>query len=450
MLDRDVWIHRVQDGAPPTPSPTTSRPGQLRWLQGSGGPDAVWDAYEAPSGIGLPAWVQEAGSLGWAETREILLGLVSELEARRKEGRLPTTLSVHHVWVDAAGQAKLLDFPASRAAGEPCFVPADWRLFLNQLLLFGLEGHIVADRELGQRLPRAPLPPHAREVLQSLCGRGEGSLDALREALLAQASRPAAVDGARRGASLALSAFLPALGLGLALVFFLFAGPAIELCEVPHLLREWKTTAAQPEAHTDAARRDAVGRLLSRAGLDLEETLHLRVSEGVSAARLVHLLLARAVASRLSIDQAESLRRVREAYPSPNERDVFEARVLVKPEWTAGRFAVLVVGFWNGALAITALVLSFLFRGGLSLSILDMTVQTRAGAPASRARCVSRACVAWSPVLIGLSLFVVPPSFEAPVVLGGLLVSALGTIHAARHADAGIQDLVCGTRLVPR
>ena len=92
------------------PEQATSRPGRLRWLQGVGDSGDSWQAYGAPEGVGLRAWAEADGPLGWSELCQVLIGVCQEIDAdghaEEWRGRSPD-----HVWVDAAGSAKLLPFP---------------------------------------------------------------------------------------------------------------------------------------------------------------------------------------------------------------------------------------------------------------------------------------------------------------------------------------------------
>lgn len=163
LLKRQVWIHWIKDPerAKPISAQALYRPGRLRWLTGSRRAGNYWDAYEAASGASLREWVTRKGRLSWKEMRAVLLGLAAALEHSS-----PEPLSVDHIWIDADGQARLLDFPAA-AVTEPVLVDGAEKL-LQHVALFGLQGRVVAADHLVGEVPRVPLPEHARLILEEM------------------------------------------------------------------------------------------------------------------------------------------------------------------------------------------------------------------------------------------------------------------------------------------
>ncbi len=102
--------------------------------------------------------------------------------------------------------------------------------------------------------------------------------------------------------------------------------------------------------------------------------------------------------------------------------------------------------------AIPALAMALLFRGGLVLRAAGVAIVGSDGARASRLRVFWRSVVTWSPLLLGV-LLVVPL-----VLLIGPFPSAvlwcvvhLGlTIWSLAPKQRGLQDRLAGTWLVPR
>ena len=108
ILRRDVWIHQVSPGDPPTSATRrdVSRIGRLHWLAGQRGPDEHWDAFEAPSGRPLLAAREP---VDWPTLRMWLMDVADELVAAEGDGTLPE-VSLAQVWLRDDGHVALLDF----------------------------------------------------------------------------------------------------------------------------------------------------------------------------------------------------------------------------------------------------------------------------------------------------------------------------------------------------
>lgn len=188
ILERDVWIHAFGDAtqAAAVGRLASTSPGRLAWLQGSRQPADVWDAYGPPSGTALISLVTRKKKLSWALTRRLLLSLSEEIKAQMGQGWLPRPMSLDHIWLDASGNAKLLDFPApvDPADGideKGIQLDADnWKAFLHQLLLFAMEGKAIPLDRLDSRFPRAPLPETAKPLIQTIC-KPQTNSDSLEE-----------------------------------------------------------------------------------------------------------------------------------------------------------------------------------------------------------------------------------------------------------------------------
>jgi hypothetical protein len=116
--------------------------------------------------------------------------------------------------------------------------------------------------------------------------------------------------------------------------------------------------------------------------------------------------------------------------------------------------------------------------GGITFSLTGFAVRTSDGLPASRIRCAVRSIAAWAITLLGFSMYMMivpilmersggslgggpgkPPSlgaemFYAMMVNCGaallMLIALFGIIYAIARPQRGIQDLIAGTRLVPK
>ena len=216
-LDRPVWI--LDHPSRPTEHWEVNRPGRLRRLLRGEDAGRSWEAFEAPEGVSLQRLVATRGKLSWQEMSHLLSTLVEELRTGLERGDLPERISVAHLWVDASGHLRLLDFPLRHhRTGEASedAASSEWRVLLHQLLLLGLEGRLVRLADLNALIPRLPLPEHVRELVVRVCDReGEPpSLAWLHERLHDSAAKPTRVTRRQRGMALAMSVLpilLPAL-----------------------------------------------------------------------------------------------------------------------------------------------------------------------------------------------------------------------------------------------
>jgi len=220
-LGRPVWIRA--HAARPTDHWDVNRAGRLRRLLRKEEEGRSWEAFEAPDGAGLARRVEARGTLSWEEMCRLLPTLVEELRTGCERGDLPERISLDHLWADASGQLRLLDFPLrDQRTGEASedVASSDWGVLLHQLLLLGLEGRVVRLADLAGQLPRLPLPEHARELVARVCDRvGEPpSLAWLHDQLSESATKPARVTRSQRGMALAMSV-LPVLFLALMVAF---------------------------------------------------------------------------------------------------------------------------------------------------------------------------------------------------------------------------------------
>jgi uncharacterized RDD family membrane protein YckC len=114
-LQRMIWIQRqaLRTNPPHRLRCELARKGRLRWLGGRLEKGVRWDAYEAPSGKPLAAFLQ--GPQPWISVRHWLGELAEELSAAQNDGNPAIDYKLDRVWITDWNQAILLDFPAPGA-----------------------------------------------------------------------------------------------------------------------------------------------------------------------------------------------------------------------------------------------------------------------------------------------------------------------------------------------
>lgn len=114
-LDREVWLYSNFGLASEDPEAQQhreelSRPGRLRLLHTSQGEEDLC-VFEAIRGAPLLHSLRTRRNLQWQMVRGILCDLANELVHAIDDGTLPDGLHPEQVWVNEAGEMKLLDAP---------------------------------------------------------------------------------------------------------------------------------------------------------------------------------------------------------------------------------------------------------------------------------------------------------------------------------------------------
>jgi uncharacterized RDD family membrane protein YckC len=442
-LRRAVWVHTF--GAElVVPSPlelAILSPHRLRWLQGTRTDGGGWDAYEAPAGTTLRAWIESRGTLSWAELRGVLAGAA----AAAASAEIP--LSIDHLWIDVTGTAKGLDFP-TRLNAEPAAAATGWRAFLLHVARLSLESH--DEDPTAMKPPHVPLPESARRLLARLAG-DEPAFESPAQfaaALAERAGDRTQVSRRQRLATLAGPLFAVGMGLLLAVpLWFLDFSTRLHREQHDDLEQVW---AASREA--DAVRREARLKLISRRWTQANENF-------------------RGFGVLPSVDEAVRL------YPNVTWLEAQRARRLLglpielPGEYALGPIlrALAYATFPLAFIAPAGLALAAFLRGGLAFSMMDVAVQRSDGMPAGRWRCLARASVAWGPALVmawwlgvlryplallerETALRSIHAVVDGPSLLAaapGLLMIA-GAVIALWRPDRGLPDAIAGTHLVPR
>ncbi|MGO9107753.1 MAG: protein kinase domain-containing protein [Thermoguttaceae bacterium] len=179
QLGRAVWIWLRPQSEPALGEThrALNRTTRVRWLACGVHRREQWDAFLAPSGCPLPALVVRNGRLSWAEFRPILEHLTDELHESCLDNSLPQSLSLEQLWLSPKGQVQLLE-TSNAAVCEPqtCLDATNDQRRAMALLAaaaaLALEGK---PRPSGcpAREIQAPIPLHARKLLNGLLLKGE-------------------------------------------------------------------------------------------------------------------------------------------------------------------------------------------------------------------------------------------------------------------------------------
>jgi uncharacterized RDD family membrane protein YckC len=470
-LRRKVWIRRISPGSPPVAVSlrNLARPGRLRWLNGRRSPEEAWDAYEAGPGKSLSSVIEKRQP--WSRVRFWLFDLAEETAAASKDDTLPGVLDLDRVWITSEGRAKLLDFPAPTGGEQrtppirsDSDLPVSPQLFLSQVAVAALEGHPVTAKDARPGSVAVPLPPHARHLLGELqAGLGPG--------LLAERLKPvlhkfAAVSPKRRLAAIAGCLAFPLLAgaLCIALVMGItsYARLHADSIALAQCLNHLNRAQAKPESGNDLTTADPTQQAFE---IYIAGRFRQMITNPATWTSLVGATISR--------DQRTTAEQLIATHPAPSEAEFQKSAEVVQPflkgQWPhdlenlRGKLAkpkiLIPAAAWILVMcsAVPSLIAALLFRGGLVLRALGLTIVRNDGESASRFRIFWRSLVAWSPLLI-LTLIVSRsiPMLEGLSLEQAILMSngaILGTgvlLWAALLPERGLHDRVAGTCLIPR
>lgn len=482
-LERSVAIWLRPGTEPPLTEArrAITRATRPRWLGAGNLDDQRWDAFVAGAGCPLTDLVAEAGPLSWADARFFLEQLTSELAASVREGTLPLQLSLQQLWVLPNRGVQLLDVLFEDSTPEPGLSDDDRALALMQrtaVLLLEPDG---TNDPRPEGPLRAPLPRHARDMLQRFFGQGRAyaSVAEFQEALQATRMEATEITRPRRLAHLAMQACLLAIGIAgmlgtsMFLVFGYLIPSGAVVREGPRIQREleraelsaWLAaeTAMRPELRmTDTALAAADARLNSQ----LEESLqHQRANR---AARFE----SASAFTRQNVEAVERSIEIQEGRPghgpawTDRPEDFRRAATVVlefeqdypEVEGVLRGVMLVMVGFWP----IVWVFWAFLFRGGISYRILGIALVRADGRPAGRFQSAWRALLVWGPftAVAAASLWFTAAYLAGggneQLVLGQLfwwaaLALLLAYVGLAIWLPArSIHDRLSGVYLVPR
>jgi hypothetical protein len=262
-LKRDVWIVVQPSDSEPLPHARRelARPARLRWLTGARTERWTWDAYLAPKGRPLTEVVRRVGAFDWADTRHILEILGEELDEAGRDGTIPRRLVPEQVWLQPDGAIQLIDAPLHPGRDRP--EPAEPAAFLGRVARLALDnttGDLLARRPI-----RAPVPKHARPLLDRLTSDGSGgrvgSISKIRQELEETRNLPTHVNLAAR--LIAVWTFLASSASLITIVLLIVT----LFMENPIEVREFAGSRHGPAFLHDPAGARHLGRLIVYAAL---------------------------------------------------------------------------------------------------------------------------------------------------------------------------------------
>jgi hypothetical protein len=359
--------------------------------------------------------------------------------------------SLDRVWVDEAGQGRLLEFPLRDPSAADCaesFPAEAWRPFLTQLVLLGLEGKRVPAAELPGKRPRVPLAEGARAVVDGLCGEpGAASLGELARRLEAVAGQLPEVNVARRGVALAIAGTAPGFGILVALMMVMWGAPFTELVGLSMTLGRWRALTEGRAGGPDSARQEALERLMAH----YYSRMRARAQSSSGGNPMAENMNARYQLARLGPGDLQVLETMAARHPqlSREELAATARAARVSPMSSAEMGAVMLLVF-AGPAAVAGVLLAFATRGGLALRLAGIAVQRHDGSAASRWRCLGRGLLVWLPFLVPGLVFMLGRRWLLGLAAATVVVTAAAALYALLHPARGLQDRLAGTHLVPR
>ncbi len=471
-LLRKVWIRKTAAPVPPVAESIRNqgRPGRVRWLSGKRDSAENWDAYEYLSGQPLALMLDQAQP--WELVRYWLADLSEELNAALKNDTLPEVLSLERIWITAGNRAKLLDFRAPLVAEQSASPRSDdddeskfaaARRFLNQVAIAALEGRHASPSEANQHRAAAPVPLHARTVLDRLPTCPSPSLPA--EAFKPMLQMAARISRLRRFGLVLGSVAVPALFA----VMFSFVGlfyhqwqqSQPEVATLRHCLFRLQLLEENSSSLTETQeeqRRD----LGIYIATQLRETFLDERAMSTAAARALILPEQRAIAEEAmatyeDVSQMEIENSMDRMRPILAEPRTITAGILPKFLTLPVLMAIIVGEMLLVFVILPSLFLALVSRGGALIHTLGIAIVTKRGARASRLRTFWRSLIAWSPIL-GLPVLLVFEHFVDETMPGGMagllalwLVAVVClVIFSSLLPGRSLQDRLARTYLVPR
>ena len=525
VLERQVWltIHPAQLPETPAVRREITRPTRLRWLasgelslpeehrseaarawavgSSTGRVDALsWDAYLAAEGCPLPEAIPDQG-LSWAEARPLVEQLTDELVAGLADGTLPDELEPDYVWLRPGGNILLIGSTFAGGVEAPARRQKRALTFLGRIVRRLLEGGKAADRP-GEPLA-APLPAHARTLLDPLVGVGppHSSVDEFQRRLKETADAPASMTVGLRLSLLGLSALVLApilLAMFVLGRYYREIEPTVRLTNqirrAERVLRWLEDPRQTPQLRRALEPRERLYVLSTRGPLDFLVAGDSRWLSAATQDELFVVLAKVRLREQLDADRRslQGLRRLlalaflpdvvntlidwtRKPPESPEEERALRLRELrgallhaqgrkrtdFIDEGDIGllqRIDPLYIA-WGSIAAWLLLwtVLAAVTRGGISSWLMGLDLVRNNGKPAAWWQAALRTLLAWLPIVLLLGGAVLlqhdhPSWLVWPWVLWWLAVLLLGVyvIAALLSPERLAHDRLLGVQLMPR
>jgi eukaryotic-like serine/threonine-protein kinase len=450
ILRRDVWIHQVSPGDPPTSATRrdVSRIGRLHWLAGRRGPDEHWDAFEAPSGRPLLAAREP---VDWPTLRMWMMDVADELVAAEGDGTL-SEVSLAQVWLRDDGHVALLDFHHPLARQEN---PTELGAHGPVRLLAAVAAYAMS------LTPGVGAFPLSVLTLTDEWRHG-AAIDArqARAQLAALAGTPDRVTPARRALPIAISS-LPLVCIMTASLIAIPSMRTMRTAEHANTL-QWLdalitpapgSRLLDPDMHQDAERYVA-----ERFRASLSDEQFWRTFTAQRDRQAIRHDVARRLLARYPADAQSLPELTARLAPEIERADQASRQIADSAEGFVSFVVATSVALVTALLMIGHIVSSLLVPGGVVTRFNGLAMVTADGHPLSRARSLCRVLLAWSPALLWfialaasrrtLDGIPLPPS--PMLLLLTYLLLAAGAIATVVHPRRGPHDTLARTWVIPR
>lgn len=457
VLRRDVWIHRVPPGDPPTSRARqdVSRIGRLHWLGGQRTADHQWDAFEAPSGRAL---LTANEPVGWATVKVWLMDLADEFITGERDGS-PSSASLQHLWLRDDGRVVVLDFryPATGVVHD---LEASIERAATQLLA-AVAGHVRSQARTASHGPGSY--PLSVLTLIDMWRRGlPRTPKEVRNQLLGRSGFPDRVTRARRALPLALS-LAPVFVMTLAGLMAIPAMRQMRTAEHANML-QWLDLLIAPGPDSrlldPALREDAERYVVERFRSSLGDNAFWRTVNPQPVRQSQRHDLARRLLDGYRPTPGKSFAEVSvRLAPEIDRANAVSTQIADEAPLFASVVFALMSAIVVGLVMVCHFVSSLLVPGGVITRLNGLAVVTADDREVRRGRSLVRVLLVWSPaiawfvylavVMNGPARTTAPQTPIVPLALTYLLLAG-GMIATLVTPWRGWHDRLARTWVIPR